>query len=72
MREVFALFQVSGEAPATQKDEITVPGAPEPEAKLQQPGYKAWALHAVLQIRVCVLVPECGLSLFQKTLLQPF
>ena len=46
------------------------PRTPEPEAaELQQPNSEAWPLHSERRIRSCILLPECGLSFFQKPLL---
>lgn len=67
LRQAFLLFHVSGEAAATQTDDITGPG---PQKLKQQPDSEAW-----LFTLLCKYAPgfpfQCSLSLFQKPLLQP-
>ena len=38
-------------------------------AELQQPNSKAWPPYTAWQMHACILLPECGLSFFQKPLL---
>ena len=46
------------------------PRTSEPEAaELQQPNSKAWPPYTAWQIHACILLPEYGLSFFQKPLL---